>query len=137
MAQAQPNILRRATQVLSQQLEFGQSSAAADRNKPNSPTHWNGNAHRQYLVLVWDKTLEIASKSSKYPKSTTAQLVATQQTMIRKFPELSEGAVTLTRDWMEYVLGVALRHPFCTAEGMGRWEVLAASGGTRGTWGPW
>ena len=137
MSQGHPSLLRRATQGISQQFELGQSSSAAHRNRPDPPTSWNGNTHRQYLIIVWDKIVEVAASNSKYPKDTTAQLVACQQTMIRKFPELGTGKVSLDRDWMEYVLGVALRHPFCTAERMGRWEVLASSGGSRGTWGPW
>lgn len=59
--------------------------------------------------------------------------------MLRQFPELKEGEVALSWAWMEYVLGVALRHPFCAEGGMGRWEVLAGParvGGGRG-WGHW
>lgn len=137
MSQGHPSLMRRATQGITQQLELGQSSSAAHRNRPEPPTSWNGNTHRQYLIIVWDKIVEVAATNSKYPKSPTAQLVAAQQTMLRKFPELGQGKVTLSGDWMEYVLGVALRHPFCTAERMGRWEVLASSGGSRATWGPW
>ena len=56
--------------------------------------------------------------------------------MLQEYAELGEGEVPLSKEWVEYVLGVCLRHPFCTAEKMGRFEVLSASGGARGNWGP-
>ncbi|PIA89359.1 hypothetical protein CB0940_07381 [Cercospora beticola] len=130
MSQAQPGLVRRATQAVSQHL--GQSSSI-----PNAPTHWHDAHHRQYLLMVWDKTVELAATSSKYPQSSSSHLHSTYVTLMRRFPDLEQGTVPLTTDWMEYVLGAALRRPFCTAERMGRWEVLASSGGSRGTWGPW
>lgn len=81
--------------------------------------------------------VEEKAAKSKYQVSTTARVVSTEKSMLHNFPELGKGEVVLDRDWVEYVLGVALKHPFCTAERMGRWEVLASSGGARGTWGPW
>ncbi|KAF2216864.1 hypothetical protein CERZMDRAFT_108770 [Cercospora zeae-maydis SCOH1-5] len=134
---SQPSLIRRATQALSQQLELGQSSSAAQRNRPNAPTHWNEAHHRQYLLLVWDKTVEIAATSTHYPQSSSAHLHSAHSTILRRFPELAQGNVPLSTDWMEYVLGLALRRPFCTDERVGRWELLASGAGPRGTWGPW
>jgi len=68
---------------------------------------------------------------SKYPKPITAQVVSTEKRMLLEYSELAEGTVTLSREWIEYVLGVSLQHPFCTTERMGRFEVLSVSGGAR------
>jgi len=60
--------------------------------------------------------------------------------LLLQFPELGEGEVTLSRDWMEYVLGLGLRHPFCSeGKAMGRWEILSGVGKVGGAraWGPW
>lgn len=57
--------------------------------------------------------------------------------MLEAFSELDEGERPLTREWIEYVLGVALRQPFCAGEKMGRWERLSDSAGARANWGPW
>ncbi|KXT03195.1 hypothetical protein AC578_4792 [Pseudocercospora eumusae] len=130
-----PSLFRRATQAITQTLDLGDERA--HRNAPKAPSNWNDHAHRRYLVKVWDSVSDVTANSSKYPKSTTAQLVGTQQHMVSMFPELSEGEVRLSREFIEYVLGVALRHPFCTQEKMGRWEVLASSGSQRMNWGPW
>jgi hypothetical protein len=67
-------------------------------------------------------------------------LVAVEKSLLLQFPELGEGEVTLTRDWMEYVLGMGLRHPFCSpGKAMGRWEILSGVGKVGGAraWGPW
>lgn len=40
---------------------------------------------------------------------------------------------------MEYVLGMGLKHPFCSqGKAMGRWEILSGVGkvGGAGAWGP-
>lgn len=137
MSTTRGDYIGRATQALSNQLEFADGSSKAHRYAPAKPSYWDDQVHRRYLVQVWDTVNEIASKSSKHPKSASSHLVVTQQNMLKRFPELSGGNCPMSRDWMEYVLGVALRHPFCTADSMGRWELLAASGGARGTWGPW
>lgn len=59
--------------------------------------------------------------------------------MIEHFPELGSGDVKLNKEWIVWVLGRALRHPFCTEGGMGKWEVLSAVGRGRsgGAWGVW
>lgn len=66
--------------------------------------------------------------------------MAAEKSLILQFQELGEGEIPLGREWMEYVLGVSLRHPFC-AEGrsMGRWEILSGVGRVGGAraWGPW
>lgn len=130
------SMLSRAAQVISNQLELGDGTSYAHRNAPPTPSYWNDNAHRRYLVRLWDAVNEQAA-NTKYTVSTTARVVSTEKSMLHAFPELAKGDRTLSRDWVEYVLGVALRHPFCTAEKMGRWEILASSSGARGTWGPW
>lgn len=69
----------------------------------------------------------------------TTQLAVVEKTFLTQFPELKEGEVPLSRDWVEYVLGVSLRHPFCAEGRVGRWEVLAGAAkvGGMGAWGPW
>ena len=67
------------------------------------------------------------------------QLEATEKSVLLQFPELKEGEIILGREWMEYVLGVSLRQPFCSEGNMGKWEVLSGAakvGGLR-AWGPW
>ncbi|CAK3923293.1 Hypothetical predicted protein [Lecanosticta acicola] len=127
------SFLSRATQAISNQLELGPND---HRNAPPAPSNWSDALHRKYLVRLWDMVEEKAAKS-KSQVSTTTRVVGTEKSMLHNFPELGKGDVVLNRDWVEYVLGVALRHPFCTTERMGRWEILASSGGARGTWGPW
>ncbi|KAK3654568.1 hypothetical protein LTR56_003214 [Elasticomyces elasticus] len=65
------------------------------------------------------------------------RVVATEKQMLLAYAELAEGEEALTTAWIEYKLGVSLRRPFCTAERMGRFELLSSSGGLRGNWGPW
>lgn len=67
------------------------------------------------------------------------QLDAVKTAMIERFPELAVGDVALGKEWIVWVLGRALRQPFCTEGGMGRWEVLSAVGRGRGggSWGVW
>ena len=88
------------------------------------------------MLRLWD-AIDARAANAKYDMPLMARIVSTERNMLHAYPELGEGRVPLTHNWIEYVLGVALRHPFCTAERMGRWEILASSGGARGTWGPW
>jgi len=116
-------------------------ASSTQRERPPAPSHWTDYAHRSALLQTWDTIHEdAASSKSKYPRSVTGQLVAARNSVISQFPELAEGEVLLGTDWMEYVLGVGLRHPFC-AEGkmMGRWEILSGVGRVGGAraWGPW
>lgn len=67
------------------------------------------------------------------------QSEATEKNLLLQFAELAEGEVVLEREWMEYILGVSLRQPFCSEGNMGKWEVLSGAakvGGLR-AWGPW
>ncbi|EME78637.1 uncharacterized protein MYCFIDRAFT_178753 [Pseudocercospora fijiensis CIRAD86] len=116
-----PSLFRRATQAITQTLDL--TDQRAHRNAPKAPSNWNDHAHRRYLVKIWDSVNDVTANSSKYPKSITAQL-------------RGNSARPDAREFIEYVLGVALRHPFCTQEKMGRWEVLASSGSQRMNWGP-
>lgn len=136
--ETRPSLFSRAKQAISDGLELGEGSSYAHKSAPPAPSHWENQQHWSFLVKLWDKIDDRASKTnSKYPQSTTARLVSTEKNMLHHFPELGEGNSKLTREWIEYVLGVALKHPFCTSDKMGRWEVLAASSGTRGTWSAW
>lgn len=134
--ESRPSLFSRAKNVISNQLELGEGTSYAHKNAPPAPSHWNDQTHTRTLVKVWD-AIEDRAANAKYQISTTARLVSAEKNMLHIFPELAEGKNVLTREWIEYVLGVALRHPFCTADKMGRWEILASSSGTRGTWGPW
>ncbi|KAK4494352.1 hypothetical protein PRZ48_014650 [Zasmidium cellare] len=133
-----PSLFSRAKTVISNQLELGEGTSYAHKNAPPAPSHWNHQIHSRTLVKLWDMIEERAATSnSKHPPNTLNRLNSTEKNMLHNFPELGEGKSPLTREWIEYVLGVSLRHPFCTADKMGRWEILASSSGTRGTWGPW
>lgn len=112
-------------------LELGQ------RSSPPKPSTWHESVHRDQLVRVWDTVCDVTSRNPNYPKCITSQLGSTLHAMVKRCPELAQGKVPLTQDWIEYVLGKALRPPFCTAANMSRWEILASSGGTRSMWGPW
>ena len=117
-------------------LDLDAENSYTHRNKPPQPSHWHDHAHRAALIKTWD-AVSAGASSAKYPKSITAQVVSTEKGMLEQFPELGEGVVTLGRNWIEYVLGMALRAPFDSAEKMGRWEMLATSSGSRACWGPW
>ncbi|KAF2166048.1 hypothetical protein M409DRAFT_55394 [Zasmidium cellare ATCC 36951] len=134
--ESRPSLFSRAKDLISNQLELGEGTSYAHKNAPPAPSYWNDQKHSRYLVKLWDMVEERAS-NAKYAQNTTSRLVSTEKNMLHHFPELGEGKSVLTREWIEYVLGVSLRHPFCTADKMGRWEILASSSGTRGTWGPW
>ena len=127
-----PSLFRRATDM----LDLRSTTSYTTRHAPTQPSHWTDHAHRNTLTTTWDAEHSAAAQS-KYSRSITAQLVSTQKIMLVEFPELAEGPVPLSHKWIEYVLGISLRHPFCTAEKMGRYEVLASSGGARANWGPW
>nr|OQO24906.1 hypothetical protein B0A51_04765 [Rachicladosporium sp. CCFEE 5018] len=130
------SLLRRITSTADALLDL---SSATHRNAPRAPSHWTDHMHRRALLDTWDRVHEAAGSSdSKYPKSLVGQLVSVEKEMLTKFPELVEGERGLGREWMEYVLGVGLRFPWCTTEKMGKWEVVASVGklGARG-WGPW
>ncbi|KAI6792550.1 hypothetical protein KC361_g6684 [Hortaea werneckii] len=127
-----PSLFRRATDM----LDLRSTTSYTTRHAPTQPSHWTNYAHRNTLTTTWDAE-HYAAAQSKYSRSITAQLVSTEKIMLVEFPELAEGPVPLNHKWIEYVLGISLRHPFCTAEKMGRYEVLASSGGARANWGPW
>jgi hypothetical protein len=133
-----PSLFKRITMQIDSALDL---SGTAASNVPPPPSHWTDYAHRAALLQTWDDIHEAAaSTKSKYPRSITGQLVAVEKSLLLQFPELGEGEVTLTRDWMEYVLGMGLRHPFCSpGKAMGRWEILSGVGKVGGAraWGPW
>jgi hypothetical protein len=133
-----PSLFKRITMQIDSALDL---SGTAASNIPPPPSHWTDYAHRAALLQTWDDIHEAAaSTKSKYPRSITGQLVAVEKSLLLQFPELGEGEVTLTRDWMEYVLGMGLRHPFCSqGKAMGKWEILSGVGKVGGAraWGPW
>jgi hypothetical protein len=135
-----PGLLHRISSGIDNALELSTQASYAHRNRPAPPSHWTDHAHRDALLKTWDSVHEdAASSKSKYPRSVIGQLVATEKSMNLQFPELAKGEVVLGREWMEYVLGVSLRQPFCAEGNMGKWEVLSGAakvGGLR-AWGPW
>lgn len=135
-----PSLLKRISSHIDTALELSTETSYTHRNRPQTPSHWTNHAHRSALLKTWDVIHEAAASSkSKYPRTVLGQLVATEKSLLVQFPELAEGEVPLHREWMEYVLGVGLRHPFCAEGKMGRWEVLSGAakvGGMRG-WGAW
>jgi hypothetical protein len=135
-----PGFFRRISAHIDTALELSTAASYAHRNRPAQPSHWTDHAHREALLKTWDSVHEAAVNSkSKYPSSINGQLVATEKSVMLQFPELAQGEVVLGRQWMEYVLGVNLRHPFCAEGKMGRWEVLSGVGKVGGVraWGPW
>ena len=127
-----PSLLRRATDIVTSTLDLNIND---DKDKPPAPSHWTDYTHRKPLLQIWDGVNDAATMS-KYTTSIAAQLFRAEKQMLEKFPELGEGEQLLTKEWMEYVLGVCLRHPFCTAGNMSRWQVLGSSAGARGVWAP-
>lgn len=98
------------------------------------PTCWIDRAHRGALVKIWDNTHRPAGKDGS---SVDAELAATKKRMLEVFPELKGGGIVpLKTEWVVYVLGTSNRPPFSTGKGMGRREILGASAGPRGQWGP-
>jgi hypothetical protein len=135
-----PGLFRRISSHIDTALELYTEASYAHRNRPVQPSHWTDHAHREALLKTWDSVHEAAVNSkSKYLSSVVGQLVATEKSVMLQFPELAQGEVVLGRQWMEYVLGVSLRHPFCAEGKMGRWEVLSGVGKVGGVraWGPW
>jgi hypothetical protein len=135
-----PSFLRRVTSIIDNTLELSAKASYAYRNRPVEPSHWTDHAHLKALVKTWDAVHEASACSkSKYPKTVAGQLVATEKSFLEQFPELAYGEVVLGREWIEYVLGTSLRHPFCAEGKMGMWEVLG--GATRASglraWGQW
>jgi hypothetical protein len=124
-----PCFLRRATDYIS-----GQTSPQLQ--PPSSPTHWVDSAHRKPLVKTWDRLREAAAQS-KEPTSTSSILSRVENTFLHDWPELAYGAIPLSKDWIEYILGTSLRHPFSSSQRMGRFEQPYDSAGSRGVWGPW
>lgn len=137
---ARPGLLHRISSGIELALELSTESSYAHRNRPAEPSHWTDHAHREALLKTWDEVHEAAPREkSKYARSVAGQLKATEKSVLLQFPELAEGAVVLEREWIEHVLGVSLRQPFCSEGNMGKWEVLSGAakvGGLR-AWGPW
>lgn len=129
---ARPSLLRRATDFVASAIDISNDYYTGN---PSAPSHWIDHTHRKPLLQLWD-AVSSAAAASKYRASITSQLLSTEKRMLERYPELGEGEVQLTTDWIEHVLGVCMRHPFCTSSKMGRWHVLASSGGARGNWGP-
>ncbi|KAK5735473.1 hypothetical protein LTR17_008171 [Elasticomyces elasticus] len=129
---ARPSFLRRATDL----LDLNPATSYTQRHAPPTPSHWTDHAHLAALLKIWD-SVHAAPSTTKYPVSITAQVVDTEKQMLLAYAELAEGAELLTTSWIEYKLGVCLKRPFCTAERMGRFELLSLSAGSRGQWGPW
>lgn len=125
------DIIMASTRHANRNLEPGQ------RSSPPKPSAWHESVHHDQLVRVYDAVVEATARNPKYSKCITSQVGSTLNAMLKRCPELAGGRVPLTQDWIEYVLGKALRQPFNNAAMMGRWEILASSGGARGMWGPW
>ncbi|KAH9827903.1 hypothetical protein Tdes44962_MAKER02657 [Teratosphaeria destructans] len=134
-----PSLWRRATSAAINTLELSAKTSATHLNAPPKPTYWLNIPHRQTLIQTWDRVQEeAAAASSRLPKSITAQVLSVEKRMVMLFPQLVDGEQPLSREWIEYVLGVALRAPFSSSGKMGRWEILASnSAGARLNWGPW
>ncbi|KAM0716939.1 hypothetical protein Q7P37_006791 [Cladosporium fusiforme] len=126
---ARPGILKRISTRINEALDLSTENSYTHRNRPQQPSHWTDHAHWKALLQLWDASKETAeaNQTAKLPRSIAGQLVAVEKDLIAQFPELKEGEVPLSRQWMEYVLGVALRHPFCAEGKMGRWEVLSGA----------
>ena len=109
------------------------------KNPPDKPTAWKDDVHRKPLLKTWNEVKEEADNStSKYGKPRmVAQLWSTEKRMLLQFPELLEGQVLISREWIEFVLGVCKVQPFSEPERMSRWQILAVGGGPRMNWGPW
>lgn len=135
-----PSLLNRISSHIDAALELSTEASYTHRHRPAQPSHWTDHAHRGALLQTWDSIREAAAMpKSKLPRSVVGQVVATEKSVVLQFPELAEGEVVLEKEWVEYVLGVSLRHPFCAEGKMGRWEVLSGAakvGGVR-AWGPW
>lgn len=133
-ATTRPSLLKRISSHFDATLELSRQTTRT----PKRPSHWTDHAHRAALVKTWDLFREEAAKSiSKDPPTVRVQLADVEKAMLLQFPELGTGDLVLGRVWMEYVLGMALRHPFCAEGSMGRWEVLSgpAKMGGMGAWG--
>jgi hypothetical protein len=116
-----PGLIHRISSRIDNALELSTQASYAHRNRPSPPSHWTDHAHRDALLKTWDSVHEAAvSSQSRYPRSVIGQLVATEKSVVLQFPELAEGEVVLGREWMEYVLGVSLRQPFCAEGNMGK-----------------
>ncbi|GAB7330907.1 hypothetical protein MBLNU13_g02430t1 [Cladosporium sp. NU13] len=135
-----PGLLHRIFSGIDLALELSTESSYAHRNRPAQPSHWTDYAHREALLKTWDEIHEAGPREkSEQSRSVAGQLEAIEKSILLQFPELAEGGVVLGREWMEYVLGVSLRQPFCSEGKMGKWEVLSGAakvGGLR-AWGPW
>ncbi|KAF2716348.1 hypothetical protein K431DRAFT_289495 [Polychaeton citri CBS 116435] len=104
---------------------------------PSPPTFWTDHAHRNALLERWDAVRERDHTREEDP-TVLAQLADVKAYMLRNFAELGAGEIVLKYQWMSYVLAKALRAPFChDSDIVGRWEILAQTGGTRGVWGAW
>lgn len=126
-----PSLLRRATDAVTSTFDLSNNC----KDRPPTPSHWSDHTHQKPLLQIWDAVSE-TSTTAKYGRSITSLIVSTEKRMLERYPELGEGEVGLPRGWIEYVLGLCMRHPFCTSEQMGHWQVLGSSGGARMVWGP-
>jgi len=119
-APARPGLIHRLSSSIAQTLDLAPSPTTytAD-NHPKRPSYWTDHAYRATLLRTWDRMREDAESSD--PKSVSSQLGAVKKAMVEQFPELGAGDVVLRKEWMTWVLGRALRQPFCTEGGMGRW----------------
>lgn len=139
-AAARPGLFHRVSSEIENALELSTESSYAHRNRPAQSSHWTDHAHREALLNTWDEVHEAAPKEKlKHSRSVAGQLEATEKSVLLQFPELAKGNIVLGREWLEYVLGVSLRQPFCSEGNMGKWEVLSGAakvGGLR-AWGPW
>jgi len=51
--------------------------------------------------------------------------------MLMRFPELATGGKALSRDGIEYISEVSLRHPFGMSKNTGRVEIITACAGSK------
>ncbi|EMC91780.1 hypothetical protein BAUCODRAFT_28033 [Baudoinia panamericana UAMH 10762] len=129
-ATTKPSLFRRATDA----LDLDPAKSYTIRHAPPLPTYWTDHAHEKRLLATWDV---VRAEAAAARLSVSGQLLHVERAMRLDCAELAEGSRPLSREWIEYVLGVNLRPPFCSWPGMGRFELLAASGGARANWGPW
>ena len=70
-------------------------------NSGHYPTNWNGYDHTKALKEAW---YEACAKAGK--PATRVEVVGLRNLMYERFPELREGDVPLSKEWVEQILNL-------------------------------
>lgn len=71
------------------------------------PTNWNGYEHSNELRKTYDGVCKMETGNRQQSELLRERVMTTRNRMFERFPELEEGVVPLSKEWIEHALKLA------------------------------